>query len=127
MHRSLKQCPVCSEPLVITRLACDKCGTEITGRFYGCELCGLSDEERRFVLLFLKLHGNFREMEKALGISYPTVKLRLNRLLGRLGLSDDQVVSRSSLSREERMKILDKVLGSEITVDEALERLKGGE
>jgi hypothetical protein len=114
-------CPVCGGEYEITRCACTQCGSELSGRFTGCDFCGLSDEEARFVLTFLKCRGSIKEMEKDLGISYPTVKSRLEAVIARLGLA---ATPASDELKDQRLQALDRLSRGEITPDQAAEILK---
>lgn len=114
-------CPVCSGQYEITTLSCKKCGSELKGHFSGCEFCDLSDEDTNFILIFLKCRGSIKDVEKELGISYPTVRTKLDGVLKRLGLTSN--ISHDQLL-EERKKIFDKLNNGEISADEAAELLK---
>lgn len=89
LHRAPSDCPVCGDQLHITRLGCTSCGTELAGVFQTCEFCALGPGEIETLRVFLASRGNLRELEKHLGVSYPTARLRLTQLLMRLGLSGD--------------------------------------
>lgn len=88
-HRAPGECPVCAERLVPIRLGCPGCGTEIVGEFDPCEFCALDDADLHLLRLFLAARGNVKEIEKHLGVSYPTARLRLTGLLAKLGLSGE--------------------------------------
>ncbi|CAI9400552.1 DUF2089 domain-containing protein [Aestuariimicrobium sp. T2.26MG-19.2B] len=88
-HRAPGECPVCGETLLTIRLGCPGCGTEIVGEFDACEFCALDDAELHLLRLFLAARGNLKEVEKHLGVSYPTARLRLTGLLAKLGLSGE--------------------------------------
>lgn len=88
-HRAPNECPVCGDPLLVTRLGCRSCGTELAGVFEPCEFCGLDAQENETLRVFLASRGNLRELEKHLGVSYPTARQRLTQVLMKLGLSGD--------------------------------------
>ena len=85
-HDVLHDCPVCHKALHVTRLHCPSCGTTIEGDFQAERLLALTPEQRSFVYSFLRNRGNIREMEKELGISYPTVRARLDQVIAALGI-----------------------------------------
>lgn len=78
-------CPVCGDRLDVTSLACRSCSTAITGSFEPCRFCQLSPEHLGFVEVFVKNRGNIKEIERELGISYPTVRNRLDQVIAALG------------------------------------------
>lgn len=82
-------CPSCSGPLYPRILECRECGIKIEGQFEGSEFDNLSPDEFHFLRIFIRCEGRIRDMESALGVSYPTVKARLTSLKDRLGLSGD--------------------------------------
>lgn len=88
-HRAPNACPVCGHGLALTRLGCDACGTEIGGSFRTCEFCALDEAELVTLRVFLTSRGNLREVERHLGVSYPTARLRFNEILAKLGLGDE--------------------------------------
>ncbi|MET1232776.1 MAG: DUF2089 domain-containing protein [Candidatus Limnocylindrales bacterium] len=81
-------CPVCSHELSITRLHCDHCATTLEGDFSVGRFGRLSREQLALLESFLRSRGNLREMERELGISYPTVRNRVEALVRALGLAD---------------------------------------
>lgn len=70
-------CPVCEGNLLVTHLECALCGTDVTGRFALGNLAGLREPHASLLDLFLRKRGNVKEMERELGLSYPTVRARL--------------------------------------------------
>lgn len=122
------QCPVCGADMVVTKLRCSHCGTELSGEFAPCHFCRLEDRHLRFVETFLRCRGSIKEVERALGVSYPTVKNMLDAALTALGL-DEKPEQRVLREKEERSEILQRLSDGEIDVDtaiEALNQLKGG-
>jgi hypothetical protein len=82
------KCPSCSSPLRTQVRVCDPCGVRIEGHFESPanEFARLSAEELHLLRIFVHTEGSIREMESALGISYPTVKARLGALREKLGM-----------------------------------------
>ncbi len=122
MKRSLTKCPVCGDRLKITEYRCSTCGTVIRGSFEVCEFCALGEEQLDFLRLFLKSRGNLSVVAKALGISHPTARQKLNNLLYSLGYEPEEEEEK----RIKRQEILDLLESGEISPDEALKLLKGG-
>lgn len=101
----------------LTRLGCQACGTELSGLFHACEFCALGDGEREVLRVFLTSRGNMKELERHLGVSYPTARLRFDGLLAKLGLDREPAPSRP------RREVLQSLAKGEIDVDEAMRRL----
>jgi hypothetical protein len=87
MYRPPRDCPVCTTRLHITELGCPSCGTGLSGEFEPCEFCGLEAADRDLLRVFLVSRGNMKELERHLGVSYPTARARFDDLLTKLGLS----------------------------------------
>jgi len=109
------KCAVCGSEMIITRLSCPSCRSELSGSFTPCKYCTLSDKQKLFLDTFLQCRGNIKEVERSLSISYPTVKGLLDELLAAL-FSADAVGEKPSLSTSE---ILDMLERKEIGADEA--------
>ena len=121
------QCPVCGERMLVTKLRCSHCGTELSGEFAPCRFCRLEEKHLQCVETFLRCRGSIKEVERALGVSYPTVKNMLDAALTALGL-DEKPELRALREKEERAEILQRLSDGEIDVDtaiEALHQLKG--
>ena len=88
VHDVIATCPVCSDELTITRLHCRSCGTALEGEFGVGRFGRLDHEQMRILESFLRSRGNLKEMERELGISYPTVRARVDTLVRALGLAD---------------------------------------
>jgi hypothetical protein len=83
-------CPVCAGELAISRLHCRTCGTTLEGEFGVGRFGKLTREQLALLESFLRSRGNLKEMERALGISYPTVRARVESLVQALGLADGE-------------------------------------
>jgi hypothetical protein len=121
------RCPVCQAELEVKRLECPGCGTGIDGRFGLCKFCRLAPEHREFMEVFLVARGNIKEVERLLGISYPTVRGKLNALLEALGYpgeAGEQAAAASAGDLRLRKEVLDAVNRGDLSVDEALRRLR---
>ncbi len=119
--RAPTTCPVCGGEYETTRLTCKKCHSELVGNFSGSPLCRLSDEDTHFILTFLKCRGSIKDVEKELGISYPTVRSRLDGVIKNLGLSGGRSPEEI---KQERAQVFEKLDSGEITADQAAEMLK---
>jgi hypothetical protein len=118
MEHRVSTCPACGNTTFeIRRLGCTKCGTAVEGHFSVSRLATLPEEYVSFVETFLKCRGNIKEVERELGISYPTVRSRLDKVVALLGLGEDE----SRLSRRDILASLEK---NEMTPEEAVEALK---
>jgi hypothetical protein len=93
-------CPVCSGELEISRLHCGNCGTTIEGEFGVGRFGRLSHEQMALLESFLRSRGNLKEMERALGISYPTVRARVEALVQALGLADAESPDPDAVSED---------------------------
>ena len=115
MDISKANCLDCGRPLKISRLHCSTCDVALEGDFDLSPLATLPLEDQVFVMAFVRHHGSIKKMESLFGISYPTVKNRLNAITARLDKSFDVATPNSV--------VLQQLRRGEITVDEALERL----
>ena len=79
------KCPLCSGALEVTETSCLDCQVQMRGHFALTPYRNLDAEQTRFLETFLRCRGVIRDMEAALGISYPTVRARLDALLSALG------------------------------------------
>jgi hypothetical protein len=84
-HDVISTCPVCSSELAVTRLNCRSCGTAIEGDFSVGRFGRLNRDQVALLESFLRSRGNLRDMERELGISYPTVRGRVEALVRALG------------------------------------------
>jgi hypothetical protein len=84
-HDVISTCPVCASELAVTRLHCGTCGTTLEGDFSVGRFGRLNRDQLLLLESFLRSRGNLREMERELGISYPTVRGRVEALVRALG------------------------------------------
>lgn len=118
----LGKCPICNEELYVTRLSCNNCDTSIEGEFSLCKFCKLTQEQKNFVEIFIKSRGNIKEIEKEMGISYPTVRGKLENVIEALGHKP-----KYTEPKMDKMEILEKLDSGQITSEEAIRLLKGEE
>lgn len=142
-------CPVCGDHLTITRLTCDRCGTALDGAFephvglasggdtsraksgplagrdstarFG-RLARLDDDQLEFVEVFMRCRGVIKNVEDMLGVSYPTVRARLNATLEAMGFGADEESSTAD-RRRVRREILAELSAQRISAQEAHELL----
>ena len=115
------ECPVCHDDLLVTQLGCRNCGTELGGRFTMGRLFQLTPEQLHFVEIFLRCAGKINCVEEELGISYPTVRSRLEEIIRALGY---EVGKEREADDERRREILAQLARKEISSDEALQLLQ---
>ena len=134
----ISTCPVCANELTITRLQCRGCGTSLEGEFGVGRFGRLAQEQLTLLESFLRSRGNLREMERDLGLSYPTIRGRLDALVRALGLTDGDVAAEPTaedvapLETEptaadvsaERRDILERLARRELTAEDAATALR---
>jgi hypothetical protein len=103
--------------LVVERVRLPEKGIVIEGEFSLPELASVSLEDQVFIVAFLRSHGSIKEMEQVFGVSYPTIKARLNRIAGQLQF----VETNPSPSRAE---VLDRLNNGEMTAEDAIRELE---
>jgi len=123
MPQAPGKCPVCSSDLEVVRLQCTSCGTAVEGHFEQSKFNRLDPEQLAFLELFLKARGNIKEVERELGLSYPTVRARLDALLATLGYVAEEPDRRSEVVKKRR-EILDALDAGKLTADDALRMLR---
>jgi hypothetical protein len=139
VHDVIATCPVCSDELTVTRLHCRSCGTALEGEFGVGRFGRLDREQMRLLESFLRSRGNLKEMERELGISYPTVRGRVDALVRALGLSDGDAEADADVDEfdleagddeatadqaAERREILERLARKEIDAETAATQLR---
>ena len=114
-YHAPSQCPVCSGRLMVNGMRCETCGTELHGTFSLCRFCMLGEKDRMFIETFLRCRGSIKDVEKALGISYPTVRNMLDQTLRALDLLDEPA--------NPRRAILEQLEAGKLSTEEAMQRL----
>ncbi len=115
------ECPICKHDLLVTKLECTNCHTEISGKFQLSKFNYLSKDHLYFIELFIKNKGSIKKLEKELNVSYPTVKKLLNEVTQSLGYSVED--EEDHMDEKDRDAILEKLSKGEISSEEALKML----
>ncbi|MDP9252285.1 MAG: DUF2089 domain-containing protein [Chloroflexota bacterium] len=115
------KCPICSQQLKVVRLECDGCGTRLEGSFSLGRFHALSPDQLDFLETFIRARGNFKDIERELGISYPTVRSRLDAMIRALGFPSQAEPDRES---ERRKEILRELAEGRIAADDAANLLE---
>ncbi len=153
VRKILEACPSCGGELEIGEVHCTNCETQIQARYRPCDFCMLTDEQSTFLRLFVLSRGNLTEVEKRLGVSYPTVRAKLDEVIERLegsegpqapGAPATAVRRRAAASRiqepppsnpgtgaapppgagDERRRLLEAVARGEVSAEEASSKLR---
>ena len=121
-HDVISTCPVCASELAVTRLHCRSCGTTLEGDFSVGRFGRLTRDQLTLLESFLRSRGNLREMERELGISYPTVRSRVEALVRALGFGPradaDEATTEPAAGRT-REEILEAVARHEMSAEDA--------
>jgi hypothetical protein len=133
-HDVISTCPVCAGELAVTRLRCGSCGTTLEGEFSVGRFARLSREQTVLLESFLRSRGNLRDIERELGISYPTVRARVEALVRALGLgarSDedpaavaDDATDATADRPTTRESILERLARREISAEDAAQAIR---
>ena len=122
MRPLLIQCPSCHGNLSVTRQECPSCAIKFEGDFALPSLLRLTPAQLDFVEVFVKNRGIIREVERELGVSYPTVRARLDEVIAALGFTDRRSDETASPAARRRAILADLKAGR-ITSEEALAAL----
>src|SRR5512142_3500535 len=98
MLKFFDKCPGCGGALVITACECTECGLEMRGEFRPPQFANLSEDQITFVRHFLRARGNLSEVEKVLGVSYPTIRNKLDEINRALESDDAAAAARPAPS-----------------------------
>ena len=135
-HDVIATCPVCAGELAVTRLRCGTCGTTLEGEFSVGRFASLSREQTQVLESFLRSRGNLRDMERELGISYPTVRARVEALVRALGFgprdeepgtAEDRAAAAIATAEDlaaGRRAILERLANHELSAEEAAEAIR---
>jgi len=115
------RCPACAEQLKVVRLECEGCGTSLQGSFSLGRFHSLAPEQLEFLEVFIRARGNFKDVERELGMSYPTVRSRLDAVIRALGFLSQAEPDREA---ERRKEILRELAEGRIAPDDAASLLE---
>ena len=115
MDISKATCPECRQGLKIKSMACPSCKVNLEGEFEVSPLGQLSTDDQAFVIAFVRHHGSIKKMESVFGISYPTVKNRLNAI--------GAALEKGFEAPSSNLYVLEQLSRGEISVEEALDKL----
>jgi hypothetical protein len=110
------RCPSCGGGMHVEKLCCDSCGTAVQGHYRPCPVCSLDAEARALFDLFMASRGNLKDVQRSLGVSYPTARQRVEEMFQQL---------EQPSPRPRALEVLKKLRAGEISVDEAEKLLRG--
>jgi hypothetical protein len=105
------------QPFVVERVRLTGSGVVVEGQFEPPQLAQLSLDDQVFVVAFVLSHGSIKEMERIFGVSYPTIKGRLNRIAGQLDFVETDPAPAAT-------NVIDRLRQGEISVQEALDEME---
>ncbi len=112
------------QPMVVERVRLADSGVAIEGTFELPRLAQLSAEDQVFVAAFVRSHGSIKEMEQVFGVSYPTIKARLNRIAAGLEFVETIRVTEPQVAESRRGDVLARLARGEITAEQAISELE---
>jgi hypothetical protein len=121
------RCPSCNGQLYPRVLVCDSCGLKVEGEFVLNEFGSLTPNELHFLRVFIYCEGRIRDMEAALGVSYPTVKGHLASIKEKLNLSGQHFASAGGTTGSKDARGQGGAAGGASNADEVLDKLEGGQ
>ncbi len=111
------ECPYCRTVMTVTQMSCEHCRVAVSAAFPMSRLAGLPVEHQRFIEMFVLASGNLKEIAEQVGVSYPTIRSRLDKVIE---------VLRGEISKTQRVRgnVLDAVEPSKTTAEEAARLIK---
>ena len=120
MYKSPSHCPTCGHVLEIRELSCRECDTSLRGRWSLGIFDRLTDDQQTFLRIFVRSRGNLSEVERSLGVSYPTVRAKLEEVIE--ALQEEPVAEPPRV--ETRDEILQQIASGRLSVDDGLARIR---
>jgi hypothetical protein len=121
MFTTPRQCPTCSQPLETRELACTNCATVVRGRWAAGPFSNLTHDQITFLTLFVRSRGNLSDVERTLGVSYPTVRAKLDDLVAALDAPPAPPVAEVTSTRQ---AILQQIARGVVGVEEGIALLR---
>ena len=121
-EKVIGKCPVCEKNMRVTELECPDCNTQIRGNFTMGKFSRLNEKQLGFVEVFIRLRGNIKEVEEEMGISYPTVRKRLDEVIEALGYKPEESPNDDTV--EKRTEVLNALDEGEISFEDAKNKLE---
>ncbi|HUI72343.1 MAG TPA: DUF2089 family protein [Spirochaetia bacterium] len=122
------RCPSCNGQLYPRVLVCDSCGLKVEGEFVMNEFDSLSPDELHFLRVFVQCEGSIRDMEAALGVSYPTVKGLLASIKEKLSLKSPRFAATArKVDGEEGPRAEEAPGTADTDADRVLDQLESGQ
>ena len=111
------ECPYCGAAMAITQMTCGPCRVSVQASFPMSRLAGLPVEHQRFIEMFVLAGGNLKEIAEQVGVSYPTIRSRLDKVIEAL---------RGEISKTQRVRgsVLDAVEPGKTTAEDAARLIK---
>jgi hypothetical protein len=126
MRPAPTRCPICQSELTVVRLHCSSCDTSIEGNFASGQFSNLTPEQLEFIFTFVRCEGKINRMEQELGVSYPTIRNRLNEVIRTLGYEPGREEP-VEITQDRRNSILEDLSAGKISAEEATRLLRGEE
>lgn len=120
MYTAPHQCPTCGSGLEIRELSCPTCDTIVRGRWAPSPFSRLNADQQTFLSIFVRSRGNLSDVERTLGVSYPTVRAKLEEVIAAL----EEPASEPAEPPSERAAILERIASGELPVDEGMAILR---
>ncbi|MBS3787218.1 DUF2089 domain-containing protein [Candidatus Bipolaricaulota bacterium] len=121
-EKVIGKCPVCGQNMRVTELECPGCHTKVRGQLDLGKFSRLNQNQLEFVEVFIRLRGNIKEVEEEMGISYPTVRKKLDEVIEALGYRPEKSPDNEAVKK--RNEVLDALDDGEIDFEEAKNRLE---
>lgn len=120
MHPSPLSCPTCGHDLEVRELSCPACETTVRGRWSPGQFGRMTADQQNFLRIFVRSRGNLSEVERSLGVSYPTVRAKLEEIIELL----QDAATPEPVTVESRDDVLRQIAEGRLSVDDGLARLR---